>query len=193
MKAIFLLVSITILGLSSCTSTATKTLKNIAKLETVQKKEQVVEKKLSSSSRIYIDGALTALKKQPAKHVTQQTKLAIRLLENAQEIEGIPEHALRLDVDLLTKPTIDKSENDKLLKLEAEHRTAISERIALEEQLKDLQAQIVKDAEKLATVANKSWLDRIKESIYNYIALLVLLLCLILFGPKLLKFLLRRS
>lgn len=190
MKTIFLLVSITILALSSCTSTAKRTLKNVEKLDTLQKQEKVVETKLSKSTRVYIDGALKALKKQPIEHNTPETKLAVRLLENAQEIEGIPEHALRLDVELLTSPTIDKKENDKLLEMEASHRKAISERIALEEQIIGLQDQIKKDAEKLAIIANKSWFDRVKENVFYIVAVIAIMLCLIFFGPWLLRLIL---
>jgi hypothetical protein len=182
-----MLISVTVLTLASCTSTAKKTLKNIEKVDVLQKQEKVIETKLSKSTRIYVDGALNALKKNPIEKNTPQTKLAIRLLENAQEIEGVPEHALKLDIDLLTKPIPDKTEEDKLLALEKVHREAISERIKLEEQIKDLQEQIKNDAEKLAIVADKSWFDRLKEKTFQLVSIIAILLCLFFFAPTLFK------
>lgn len=185
------IILIGLLSLASCTSLTKRTLNNIDKLEVKQKQEQVVEKKLSTSKAVYIDGALKALKKQPIEHTTPETKLALRLLENAQDIAGIPEHSLRLDVDLLTKPIADPVETTKLITLESEHRNAIREREVLEQEVNELRVKIEKDAKTLATIHDKSFITRIKEGIFNYIAVIAIIAMLIMFGPKLVSFILR--
>ena len=178
--------------LASCTSLEKKTIKEVEQVKTAQKQVTVVEKKLSQSTKVYIDGALQALKKQPAEHTTTQTKLAVRLLENAQEIEGIPLHSLRLDVEMLSKNIPDNPETKKLLDLESNHREAIKERLKLEEQIKTLRNQIEEDALKLALIHNKSWFEKTKDWIFDWIGLIAILVLLIILGPKIISFISKR-
>lgn len=178
--------------LASCTSLEKKTIKEVEQVKTAQKQVTVVEKKLSQSTKVYIDGALQALKKQPAEHITTQTKLAVRLLENAQEIEGVPLHSLRLDVEMLSKNIPDNPETKKLLDLESNHREAIKERLKLEEQIKTLRNQIEEDALKLALIHNKSWFEKTKDWIFDWIGLIAILVLLIILGPKIISFISKR-
>lgn len=178
--------------LTGCTSLSKKTTRDIEKVKTTQAKVEVVEKKLSSNTKVYVDGALRLLKKQPVEHVTKQTTLAIRLLENAQEIEGVPLHALRLDVDILAKDTQNNTELVKLQELESDHRQAMEERVKLEEQIQALRGQIEEDALKLAQIHNKSWFTKLKDWIFDYIKLIAAIISGLIFGPKLIRFITKK-
>lgn len=188
MKLLRTFVFFVILGLSSCSSLTKRTINSIESVREVKKQELVVEKKLNKNTSVYLDAALRVLKKENA--VSPQTKLALRLLENAQEISGVPEHSSRLNVDLLT--IADGTEVKKLEDLEKEHRASIREREKLEEQVQEIQKKIEEDALKLAIIHDKSWTQKIKDWMFEYLSIIAIIACLVIFGPKLIGFIWRK-
>lgn len=172
--------------LVSCTSLTKKTVKSVEAVRAIQKQELVVTKKLSKDTAIYIDGALKVLKKQ----TTPETKLAIRLLEDAQEITGIPDFDSRLNVDLLA--ISNGAEVKRLEDLEKEHRASIVQRATLEDQVQTLQKQIQEDALKLAVKYDKPWYQQVKDWIFGYVSIIAVIACVVIFGPKLVGFILKR-
>lgn len=188
MKPMQILALIAILCLSSCGSLTKRTINSVETVRTLQKQELVVAKKLDKNTSVYIDGALKALKKAPAS--TPETKLAMRLLEDAQEITGIPEHSIRLDVDLLT--IANGAEVKKLEDLEKEHRATIQQREKLEEQVAVLHKQIEEDAINLAVKYDVPWYQKVKDWIFGYISIIAIIACALIFGPKLVSFIWKR-
>lgn len=189
MKSIQLLSLALLLCLSSCGSLTKRTINSVEAVRTLQKQELVVTKKLDKNTAVYIDGALKALKKTTV--TTPQTTLAMRLLEDAQEITGVPEHSSRLDVDLLS--IADGPEIKKLEVLEKEHRETIKQREKLEEQIVVLNKQIQEDALNLAVKYDKPWYQKIKDWMFNYVSIISIIACVVIFGPKLIKFILQKA
>lgn len=188
MKRLICLVAI----LASCTSTPKATLKNVAELKKSEAQVKVIDKKLSNRSKIYVDGALTALKKEKEKapeKTSKEVNVAIRLLEDTVEIMGPP-----LPTEKLNIPGIIAKEPgaEKVLEaLEQEHKKDMLDKQKLTEQINTLQSTIADQAEKLAIIQNKSWWTRLKESISGYVTMFFIVLFLVFFGPKLIKFLFR--
>lgn len=177
-------VFIVLLFLASCTSLTKRTINSVETVQKLQKQELVVSKKLDKNTAVYVDGALQALKK------SNDTKLAIRLLENAQEITGVPEFSIRIDTELLR--IADQTETKKLEQLEKTHRENIKTKQEIETQVADLHKKIEEDALKLAIANDKSVFQKIKDWIFEYVSIIAIIACLILLGPKIISFIWKR-
>ena len=177
--------------LCGCGSLSKTVLKDATAIQTVEKRIEMVDRKLDTKTQIYVDGALRALKQQAVEHQTKEVKLAQRLLSNAQDVIGVPPHSLRLDVEMLTKDIPDQAELKKLEDLEAAQHKAILERQELERQVADLRDKLADDAIKLAQKHNKSWFETAKDWVWDQIALICIIAVLgfaLLNAPRIIGF-----
>lgn len=178
MKLTYILIPVIVLFVSGCGSLKSK-VKTVDVIEKKLEQKQVV---LDKHARIYLDGAITAIKSKPKLEETD--KFILRLLDNTQSIIGNPLATDRIGVDaVLSKEAV---ESKKLLVLEENTNKLITEKGKLEEEKKKADIELKEKAEHIVAT-QKSWLEKTKDKFTGALVFMLIGAAILMFGPQLLK------
>lgn len=152
-----LLSSLAAVTLVGCASTGSYSPNRVVKL---QEQQQVNRRKIDNKSKIYITGVVDVLQMIPKKDLSEKESLALRLAENAQQLEGLPSDGGRLKVNLLLSDNAQEkaaAQKDLLIK-EEEDDKLLQAQAKIDNKLAVAQNNMLQYAEKKATENHKNWL-----------------------------------
>jgi len=159
------LLSIPLLLITSCGSLPKATLKDVETLRKTETQVKVINEQLDDKVKAYVDTALKSLEKTDQSK--EEVRVAIRVLKDAEEIVGPPSPSTTIDVNgLLAQNT---KANEQLSALEKQQTKQLEEKEVLEDRVNELEQKIADQSEQLAALANRSWFDKLKGNIMDYL------------------------
>lgn len=177
MKLAYILLPV-MLFVSSCGSLKSK----VKTVDTIDKKLEQKQKVLDKQARVYLDGAITAMKSKPKLEETD--KFILRLLGNTQEILGNPLASEKIGVNAVLAN--DPNEHKKLLVLEKETNQLIADKAKLVDEKKEAEKELRAKAEHIVAT-EKSWFEKLKDKFTQAIFFMIVGGALLIFGPQLMK------